>query len=188
VSGPTAIRISLNFNVNMVYRLPFIRNLLLKNWEFSSIASARTGRAVNVTVSRSGTDLPDGNSVSQRPNVVAGISLIPSAGQTVNNWINPAAFAIPPKGFWGNAGRNLVRGPGLWQADIGVSRHFPLREKLGLDFRAELFNVFNRAQYGDPQANLSSLATFGQITTACNTEPTGTGTPWEVQFSIKLLF
>jgi hypothetical protein len=177
-----------NFNVNTVYRLPFQGNFLVRNWEFSSIASARTGRAINVTVSRSSTDLPDGNSVNQRPNVVGGVSLIPAAGQTVNNWINAAAFAVPAKGLWGNAGRNLVRGPGLWQADIGLSRHFPLREKLSMDFRAELFNVFNRAQYGDPQANLSSPATFGQITTAYNTGPTGTGTPREVQFSIKLLF
>jgi Carboxypeptidase regulatory-like domain/TonB dependent receptor len=177
-----------NFNVNTVYRVPLHGNFLMRDWEFSSIASARTGRAINVTVSRSGADLPDGNSVSQRPDVVAGVSLIPSGGQTVNNWINAAAFAVPAKGTWGNAGRNLVRGPGLWQADVGLSRHFPVHEKLGVEFRAELFNIFNRAQYGDPQANLSSPATFGQITTAYNTGPTGTGTPRQLQLMIKLLF
>jgi len=66
-------------------------------WEWSLIATARTGLPVNVTVDRSASAVPDGNSLSpQRPNLISGVSLIPSGGATVNDWINAAASSVPP--------------------------------------------------------------------------------------------
>jgi hypothetical protein len=142
---------------------------------------------VNVTVDRSASAVPDGNTQTQRPNVVSGVSLVPTGGSTVGGWINPAAFVAPPNGTFGNAGRNLVRGRGIWQADASVSRTFRLKEGVSAEFLASAFNLFNRAQFGLPAANISSAA-FGRITTTVNSGATGSGTPRQFQFMFRLTY
>ena len=108
---------------NVVWMLPFgpgqrflqiegVAGKIVGGWELSAIHSTRTGRAITFTVSRSSKDLPDGNSSNQRPDVVPGVSIYP-ANQTIDNWFNIAAFAMPKRGTWGNAARNLGRGPGV---------------------------------------------------------------------------
>jgi hypothetical protein len=127
-----------NFNLSAVYRLPSrpgkgaLRNTL-GGWQFSGIGTARTGLPVNVVITRSNSALPDQYSVagSERPNLVPGVSLSPQEGQTPNDWINAAAFATPAAGTYGDAGRNLVRGPGLWQIDAALARTFSLSENRG---------------------------------------------------------
>jgi len=185
------------FNLSTVYSLP-TGNLggskplraVLGGWQLSGIATARTGLPVNVIVNRANSALPDQFSVSgfERPDIVPGVSLTPAGGQTPNNWINPAAFAPPAAGTFGDAGRNLVRAPGLWQVDAALMRSIMLRERVGLEARVETFNVFNRAQYGSPQANLSTPLTFGVITTPVNQGATGAGTPRQFQFALRLFF
>jgi hypothetical protein len=158
------------------------------SWDLTTIVTARTGLPVNVTVDRAASAVPDGNSSSpQRPDLVPGVSLTPPGGQSASQWINSAAFAVPASGTFGNAPRNLLRGPGLWQTDLGLAKHIHLTEGAQLQLRAEVFNLFNRAQYGSPNADLSS-ATFGQILSTVNTGPVGTGTPREVQFMLKAEF
>src|SRR4029077_17243071 len=108
------------------YELPFgrgkkllssgIASQVLGGWEMSGIISARTGLPLNITETRSSGDLPDGNTSSQRPNLVAGASIY-AANQTINNWLNPAAFTLPAKGTWGNAGRFIAVGPGMYEVD-----------------------------------------------------------------------
>ncbi|HZC90232.1 MAG TPA: hypothetical protein VE400_06115, partial [Mycobacterium sp.] len=66
-------------------------------------------------------------------------------------------------------------------------RQIPLTERVQLQFRSEFFNLFNRAQYGLPQAD-SSSSSFGQIVTTVNTTPVGTGTPRQIQFALRLKF
>ncbi len=189
-------------SANSVYELPFGRGrrylnggvggALLGGWQLSGILSARSGNPVNVITERPASALLDGLSVQNggyftRPNYIGGVSIVP-AHQTINDWINPLAFADPAQYTYGNAGRNLVRGPNFWQADVALSRSFLLTEGLALDFRAEAFNVFNRAQFGDPSGDLKS-PTFGQITTTVNNgSATGSGTPREFQFSMRLHF
>jgi hypothetical protein len=191
------------FSMNTVYQLPFGRGrsylnhkgavyALLGGWEVSGTMSARGGAPVNVILTRPAAAVPDGLSLEngssfQRPDYIAGVSLVPD-NQSINNWINKAAFAVPANNTWGNAGRNLVRGPWFWQADTALSRDFLINERFVLVFRAEAFNIFNRAQFGNPNGNFSS-ATFGQITTTVNgTSPTGSGTPREFQFAMRLKF
>lgn len=188
------------FNASAVYELPFgsgkrflsqlgALHAAFGGWQLSSIATARTGLPVNVTVDRSNSVVPGGYSISgsERPDLVPGVSLIPPGGQTPNNWINPAAFAIPAPGTFGDAGRNLVRAPGLWQIDIALAKTVALTERAGLQFRAEVFNIFNRAQYGAPNADLSSQL-FGVITTPVNQGATGSGTPRQIQLALKVSF
>jgi hypothetical protein len=152
---------------------------------------ARTGFPVNVTIDRSASAVPDGNTTDQRPNLVAGVSLTPPGGPTIAEWINPAAFSIPAPGTFGDAPRDAACGPGAWQMDLGVEKQIPFTERARLEFRAEFFNLFNHPQYGLPQADFTGSG-FGSIIQTVNTttpvSPVGTGTPREIQFALRLVF
>lgn len=177
------------FNLSTVYELPF-KNRIWGNWQVSAIGSAQSGLPVNITVDRSNSSVPGLYSVSgsERPNYVSGVSLTPAAGSTPASWINPAAFAVPANQTFGNLGRNAFRSPGLTQLDLALSKFFGITERLNLRIRADLFNVFNRAQYGAPSADISS-ANFGTITSVIgNYNSAGRGTPRELQLSAKLVF
>jgi hypothetical protein len=103
------------FNANVVYQFPFgqgkrflnqpgVWSNIAGSWELTSMIVARTGFPVNVTIDRSSSAVPDGNTTDQRPDLVPGISLTPTGGKTVGEWINPAAF--------GDAPRDVARGAG----------------------------------------------------------------------------
>jgi hypothetical protein len=188
-----------SFSVSSVYQLPFgpgkrllssgtVQGAIFGGWELTAVAGGRTGLPVNITVDRSAAVMPDGNSANQRPNLVLGVPLTPAAGSTPLQWINPAAFAVPAPETWGNLGKNAFRGPALWQIDTGLRRRIALRERLALELRAECFNLLNRAQYGNPLADISAPASFGRITSLVNTSPTGSGTPRQFEISAKILF
>ena len=177
-----------SFYIQATYRLPLGNFVLLKDWEISGIASIRAGLPLTVTISRSATALPDGNSQNQRPNLIPGVSLTPPAGRTITQWINPAAFSLPANGQWGNAGRNIVDGPGLFQVDAALARTVRIRERSNLTFRLETFNVFNHPQLGKPNTTFSTLATFGRITSISNTSPIGTGTARSLQLAARFAF
>lgn len=163
---------------------------LLGGWQLSGIGLARTGLPANVTLSRSASALPDGINGSQRPDVVPGQSLYPT-NQSPTLRFNPNAFTTPATGTWGNAGRNILRVPGIWQADTSLEKRFPVRERMAISFRADVFNVFNRAQLGKPNVTWTNPAlgtTFGAITTPYTTSAIGTGTPRQMQFMLRLSF
>ena len=196
------------FNANAVYQLPFgpgkrflnhpgIWRNLAGSWEVTSMVVARTGFPVNVTIDRSSSAVPDGNTTDQRPDLVPGVSLTPPGGSTIAEWVNPAAFAAPAPETFGDAPRDVARGPGAWQMDLGIGKHIPLTERVRLEFRAELFNIFNHPQYGLPQSDISPYlageqGVFGSIIQTVNTttpvSPVGTGTPREIQFVLRVAF
>ncbi|MCX6619687.1 MAG: TonB-dependent receptor, partial [Acidobacteria bacterium] len=167
---------------------------VLGGWSLSGVGTARAGIPFNVSVSRSAGDLPDGVVTTpgkaappQRPDFVPGVAFYP-ANPGALAWLNAGAFKAPVKGVWGNLPRNALRGPGLWQMDLSVFKTSALTERFQLEFRAELFNLFNRAQFGNPNANFSNLGTFGTITSVVNTSPTGAGGPRQVQLALRLKF
>ncbi len=189
------------FNANVVYELPFgsgksylsepgVMRSVFGSWSMNSIFSARTGFPVDLTTSATG---PDGNTNEQRPNLVPGQPFYLAGGD-----FNPAAFCTPgtadplysggtcPSGF-GDVPRNFLRGPGVWQLDLGLAKRIPITERLQLQFRAEVFNLFNRAMYANPDG-LISAADFGKIYLPLNTTPVGLGTPRQMQFMLKLSF
>lgn len=186
--GPADFDIRQYATVNSVYDLPFGRGKLWGGWSLSGLYSIRTGRPVLVLVTRSAGAVPDGNTGSKRlrPDAVPGVNMYP-ANQTPGFYLNPAAFAVPASGTWGNLGRNAARGPGLWQLDTAISKNARITESIGLQFRAEAFNLFNRAQYGDPANNISN-GSFGQILTTANDGATGQGTSRQLQFMLRLMF
>jgi hypothetical protein len=177
-----------NLYVQASYPMPLGHSLLLRDWEVSGVGSMRTGLPLTVTVTRSTTVMADGNNLAQRPNIVPGVSLIPPGGQTINQWINPAAFSIPAPDTWGNAGVGIVQAPGLFQFDTALSRSIKITERTKVSLRVEGFNVFNHPQLGTPSLNFSSLASFGRITSVSNTSPVGTGTARSFQFAARFTF
>ncbi|MGA3081674.1 MAG: TonB-dependent receptor [Terracidiphilus sp.] len=194
-------------NGNAVYELPFghgkallnqpgIVSAIAGNWELTTTALARTGFPVNVLMPSSYT-APDGNSGTQRPDFVPGVSLTPPGGRSVAEWINPAAFATPA-GEFGTAPRNLLRGPGVWQIDMAAGKTISLRERGQIQFRSEFYNIFNHPQLGQPQSTFNPANTtgFGSIVNTVNLNtaivspitPVGSGTPREMQFALRLQF
>ena len=148
-----------------------------------------------MTIDRSASAVPDGNNTNQRPDLVPGISLTPPRGASIGDWINPAAFAVPADGTFGDAPRDVARGPGAWQIDMGIGKRIPLTERAQLEFRAEFFNIFNHPQYGLPLSDFSVASGpngFGNIISTVSTttpvSPVGTGTPREMQFSLRFAF
>jgi hypothetical protein len=101
----------------------------------------------------------------------------------VQIWINRGAFQrlnpATQAGQFGNAGRNIARGPAFTNFDVSLLRSFPLKERASLQFRAESFNLANHASFGLPVADLNS-PNFGQILSA--------NSPRLMQFALKLLF
>jgi hypothetical protein len=194
------------FNANAIYELPLGPGKALLNqagalrtvfgsWSLSTNFIARTGFPVDLTTSATG---PDGNTDEQRPNLVPGQPLYLARGN-----FNPAAFCTPgaadplypggvcPPGLgvpgFGDVPRNFLRGPGVWQMDLGLSKRIPVTEQLQLQFRAEAFNIFNRAMLASPDG-LVGASDFGVIYSPLNTTPVGMGTQRQLQFSLKLQF
>ncbi len=181
---------------------------ILGGWQLGGIANARTGVPMDVLITRPdityidkrdgkeytspvlGSDgtiytnpvvntLGGGNSRNiRRPDVVAGVDRYLSADRSL---INPAAFTIPLAGTFGNSSRNSLTGPGLVQLDLTVSKRVSIGERLGVEFRAEIYNIFNHTNFANP-ANLRlaqgipSGGTFpGGIVTNSGIQP---GTPF----------
>jgi hypothetical protein len=178
------------FNLSAVYRLPFgASRRILGGWTVSTIATRQTGLPVNITIDRANASVPGLDALTgvERPNYVYGVPLAPPAGSTPAQWINPAAFSTPAAGTFGNLGRNAFRAPGISEVEVGLSKDVALTERMKLRFRADVFNLFNRAQYGAPNADVSQ-STFGVITGTISNYATGRGTPREFQLSVKVWF
>jgi hypothetical protein len=195
--GNSAQDIRHTITSNWMYQLPFgpgerylntgVTSKILGGWEASGIWTARTGRMLTIGISRSASAVPDGNTSGQRPNVVPGVSIYPAGGPTFNQWFNTAAFAIPANGTWGNAGRAIGVGPGLFQVDFSLQKNTRIAERKSLVFRIEMFNISNRIQAGNPGTTLTSPASFGLTTSGLN-RTIGTGTSRQVQLAMRLNF
>ena len=101
------------------------------------------------------------------------------SGQNVNNWISRSAFATPAPGSYGNLGVFNIKGPGLFQFDMALTRTFAVRERQQVQVRAEAFNILNHANFNTPVSTLNSGA-FGQIQSALD--------PRIMQFALKYVF
>ena len=110
------------FTANGIYDLPFgagraflsrpgLVNTIVSRWSLTAIGRARTGLPINVTEDRSSSSVATGYTTNQRPNRVPGVSLIPPGGSGIRNWINPAAFSLVTGSGYGDAPRNIARGP-----------------------------------------------------------------------------
>jgi outer membrane receptor protein involved in Fe transport len=189
--GPSDFDARHSLAVNLVYELPFgdgrsrplvgLADALLGGWDVSAVVIAKSGRPVNVTIERAG---PDGSDVNQRPNLVAGAT---AETGDLDRWLSAGAFTMPAATAFGNAPRNGFRGPGAGQVDVAASKHIRMGGRLGTELRLDAFNVFNRAQYGNPARVVSQPLTFGLLS-PLNSGPTGTGTARQLQLGVRLTF
>lgn len=130
---------------NYVYELPLWRNptnmiqRLLGGWQLSGITAFQSGTPINVGLTGPTIGL------ATRPDVAAGVPL--SLTKTPEQWFSTQTFQTPGLGYFGNAGRNLVRGPGINKWDIGVFKNFRFGEESNLQFRWETFNTFNHPSF-----------------------------------------
>jgi hypothetical protein len=180
------IRHRLSFSFN--YEVPVWRSLpsvLGKGWELGGILTLQTGQPFSVLTgeSLSGTGL--GN---DRPNVVGD----PNAGpHTVQQWFNTSAFALNAPLTFGNAGRNIVTGPGYRNFDFSLIKNTQLGEKVKAQFRAEFFNIVNHPAFALP-SNILAAPNFGALfqtpDAAQNNVGLGSGGPRLIQFALKLSF
>jgi hypothetical protein len=105
-----------------------------------------------------------GSFVPQRVNLVSPGNVGQLDNPTPNLWFDPNAYSVPALGTQGTAGRNTVRGPGTQQINLSLSKRFPIN-RARVEFRAEVFNLLNHNNFGNPDSNISN-ATVGIITTA----------------------
>ena len=125
---------------------------------------------------------------NDRPDVIGD----PNAGpRTVDQWINKSNFVQNAALTFGNAGRNIVRGPGFHNLDFSLLKNFQLHENANLQFRAEFFNVTNHPNFALP-ANILAAPNFGTLfqtpDAAQNNVGLGSGGPRLIQFAVKLNF
>lgn len=189
------------FVLNFVYNLPFgkdqrfgsnfsgVRNRIVGNWQITGIISAQTGNWFTPTddiMNTSNTDCGGEVFNCSRPNVIANPNGKPCLPGTI---FNTCAFVSnTEEGTFGDAGRNIIRGPGLHNWDLSFIKQFPVREQMHFEFRAELFNIWNHPN-----------KTFTDVTTTdenFSTElgatqfgfPTASLPPRLVQFALKFYF
>lgn len=165
--GPSVFDVRHSLTASVTYNIPApkagqIGDAILSNWSTDAIFRVRSATPINVIT---GTDvLGLGLTTVVRPDLILGVPLYlddPQVGG--GRRINRAAFATPPSGRQGTLGRNALRGFNASQLDISLRRQFNFTERLNLQFRAEVFNIFNHPNFADPSGNLAS-GLFGQST------------------------
>ena len=109
--------------------------------------------------------------------------------KSIDGWLNPAAFAAPAPGTYGNLGAQNLLGPGVFQLDLSLSRTFAMGEGKALQLRGEAFNLPNHMNPGAPVLALNSSGSFGKIQSDISgTSGLSDGDPRIVQFAIKFIF
>ena len=161
----------------------------LGGWRMTLINTMNSGLPVNLTYGPASAFVV-GSSLTYRPNLT-GQALYNNTSDP-NNYLNPLAAAVPTDRSqpFGTAGRNIVRGPSFYQADLGLHKAFPLwKESTKLEFRMEAFNLFNRTNFTTPDSNASNIKfdTAG-VYTGSYGKITGTFAARQIQFALKLIF
>lgn len=173
------------FVASYIYAVPGVQHFgllgkqVLSGWQINGITTLRSGQPFNVT---SGVDTNFDGTNNDRPNVVGG-PILPGGRSRIekkNRFFNTAAFANPVAGQpYGNAQFDMLFGPSFVNTDLSAFKSFPIYREAALQFRGEVFNVFNNVNLNNPNGTKSSPA-FGTIT--------GSGAPRIVQFALRLSF
>jgi Carboxypeptidase regulatory-like domain len=194
--APSQIDLHNSFTASVIYDLPFgrgkhfgsnwnnVTNSLLGGWQLTVIQKITSGFGVPLIDSnnQSGVFFNQGGNGNNfnRPDQVPGCNVY-AANHSNLQYINPACFVAPPVGALGNASRVPVYGPDFVNTDFSVIKQFALPwENMGLNFRAEIFNLFNHPQFGLPVYDISAPG-FGSVNSTVNN-------PRVVQFGLKLTF
>ena len=209
--GRAGFDVTHNFVANFVYEIPTlaifkkgIGNAVFGGWQTNGIVTLRTGFPFAVT--QGGITNTAGNA-PVRPDRIADGSV---SNPTVNQWFNPDAFrltsclnaALPETCHFGNSGTGILEGPGFKNIDYSLFKNFQIVERVKLQFRAEMFNVFNTPQFARPTPGLQTATnqlpqgTPGNVTYPSQANIvrgpgaiTGLVSPMrQIQFGLKLLW
>jgi len=182
--GLSALNITSQSSISARYELPFRQSSkLIGGWQVSGIATLLSGFPFTPQIgsNRSGdgdTRNPDRPSVST---TFTGPVLL----QKPTQWFNPNAFVLPAPGTFGNLGRETLTGPGLAEVDVSLVKNTAVSERASLQFRAEFFNVLNRANFGTPNAIVFAN---GVISSSAGLITLTATTSRQIQFGLKLIF
>lgn len=180
--GRSDFDIRQRFTLSYAYDLPIAKgHRWLGGWQSFGVLTFQTGQPFTVALLA---DIDNANTgqaalgfgANDRPNVVGNAHL---ANPSASEWFNTSAFAIPPYGHFGNAGRNILDGPGLQTVDFSIVKNTRVTERVNIQFRTEFFNLVNHTNFNLPDNFLGS-STFGQIVSAKD--------PRRIQFGVKFLF
>lgn len=211
--GPASIDRRHVFVANYLYALPIgsghlvggnatgFMAKLINGWNWGGILSLETGPPFTV-INGSGLNNAGINSTSggneDRPNVVAGANMCANTGNP-NQWFSPSIYSLPAADTWGDVGRNTGCGPPLRNLDTSLIKQTKITERVGLEFRAELFNIFNITNFQIPSYTIFSGraagCTSGAIPNNCGViSPTAgritatTTASRQIQFAMRLVF
>jgi hypothetical protein len=171
------------FLVSFLYQLPFLKqsegwiHTVFADWQAGGIWTLESGSpfTVNLPFDNANNGTPV---MSQRPDLICD----PNNGpKTPAEWFDTSCFVTPPPLAYGNAGRDIVTGPGTNNFDATFQKEFPLRETMKLQFRADIFNFFNHPNFNQPNRIFTAASSnFGSISSAQD--------PRQMQFSLRLAF
>jgi len=193
--GIASFGIQQQFNANFSYELPFgkgqrwgsgasgFMDKLIGGWQWNGILTAESGfpftPQVGSNISGTGAtenpDVPNHNPAFSGPVILGNVS----------QWFNPNAFLLPTAGTFGNVSRGSFIGPGLTSLDTSLFKKFAINEKWSLQFRAELFNILNHANFGAPNPIVFSGSGFSPSAGLISSTAT---TSRQIQFALKLVF
>jgi hypothetical protein len=174
------------FVASYSYELPFGRGrrwldsgvsaAILGGWSLQGVTSLLDGNPYSVQMAASNLN----TGTFQRPNRICDGNLRGSE-RSIDRYFDPGCFVAPPAYTFGNAGRNILIGPGAVNFDFGVLKSFPITEGKRIEFRSEFFNLFNTPQFNPPSGSIGSPS-GGTISSVRG------GSNRQIQFALKLLF
>jgi len=172
--GPSDFDARHRFVIGYLYELPLHGNRLVEGWALSGSTSLQSGNPETITLS--GVSPLTNVAATVRPNVVGNPTV---STQDPAHFFNPLAFARPAAGQFGNLGRNgLVTGPGFNNFDFSIRKRTRITERYQIEFRTEVFNIFNHPNFGQPGGSCSpSSVAFNVASIPSQTFPAGTCVP-----------
>jgi len=176
-----------------------VANAVIGDWRLSTVITLQSGQFF--TPSFAGFDVSNTNTIGGRPDVVPGVSVIPSGGQNIVHWINLGAFAIPGcptstpvwsnpanVGRFGNAGLNTLEGPPMRNVDFAVMKNFHTTERFVWQIEVQAQDALNHPNFGNPSANISAPATGAAITSTLTNDLQGSGASRSIYVMLKVNF
>ena len=181
--GPSDYDVTHTFSSSWVYELPIARNKVYGGWQLSGIMLVRGGLPLTVTTTTGVQSTGTGN----RPNRICDGSI---SNPTIDKWFDTSCFAPPTDltGTYGNAGRNIIRGPGSFNIDASIIKNTKIG-RFATEIRIEAFNVLNHPQFGNPNTTIGNAAvgTISSMLTSPSCSTCGT-VERQVQIGAKVRF
>ena len=190
--GPASWDVPHRFVASYLYEVPFLKDSsqpILKHvvagWQVGGVTTLQSGLPINVTIAADRANI--GISGLQRPDLVGAVPKLNCQKSPTNrdliDCFDPSAFAMPAQFTFGNAPRNVLRGPKSVITDLSMAKNIAVSQNMRLQVRLEIFNAFNNVNYGQPNAIFGS-ATFGRISATSTTYPNMR----QMQLGLKLIF